>query len=197
MAKADDTSSTMIWLRDALALAVRTFGSVVLTKERLREWLAAGELPWSCMSWKGLDAEGIARLDRENQESIVLHIIPSAAYRDGDPQFWRANLTIHWEENEARENATGGARALGIRVSRTHVRALLPGVPDGNKKVGPQMRRVLQVLKKLYPPHGKVPDDVSTEVVRARVNEELAADSRNRELAAPSWDTVKRALGRG
>ena len=28
------------------------------------------ELPWSCMSWKGLDAERIARLDREQRELI-------------------------------------------------------------------------------------------------------------------------------
>ena len=69
MAKANDKSSTIdwIWLHDALVLAIARFGSVVLAKERLREWLAAGELPWSCMSWEGLDAEGIARLDREEQ----------------------------------------------------------------------------------------------------------------------------------
>ena len=112
------------------------------------------------------------------------------------PRFWSAKLRIDWEDNAADEVRRHGAQALGIRVSRTHLRALLPGVPDGNEKVGPQRRRVLQVLKKLFPPHGKVPDDVSTEVVRGRVNEELAADSRNRGLAAPSWDTVNRALGR-
>jgi len=104
---------------------------------------------------------------------------------------------IDWEDSCAREGASDGAQALGIKVSRTHLRALLPGVPDGNEKVGAQMRRVLEALKKLYPPDGKVPDDVSTEAVRARVDEELAPDSRNRGLAAPSWDTVNRALGRG
>ena len=72
MAKANDKSNTIawIWLHDALMLAIPRFGSVVLAKERLREWLAAGELPWSCMSWKGLDAERIARLDREQRELI-------------------------------------------------------------------------------------------------------------------------------
>ena len=129
MAKADDKSSTMIWLRDALALAVRAFGSVVLAKERLREWLAAGELPWSCMSWNGLDAERIARLDREQRGWIVGHIFPSVAYHEGDPQFWRANLNIDWEENGAWEKATGGARAQGIKVSRARLLALLPEEP--------------------------------------------------------------------
>ena len=59
------------------------------------------------------------------------------------------------------------------------------------------MRRVLQALKKLYPPDGKVSADVSTKSVRARVSEELAVDSKNQGLAVPSWDTVNRALGRG
>src|SRR5215469_61140 len=101
MAKADNSSSIIdwIWLRDALALAEARFGSTVLAKERLIKWLAAGELPWSCMSFDALDAEGIARLDRENEESIVLHIIPSAVLHEGRSDFWRANLNIWWEEN--------------------------------------------------------------------------------------------------
>ena len=63
MAKADDTTSKndWIWLRDALALAVKRLGSVALAKERLIEWLAAGKLPWSCMSWKGLGCGGPGR----------------------------------------------------------------------------------------------------------------------------------------
>ena len=140
MAKANDKSSTIdwIWLHDALILAIPRFGSVVLAKERLGEWLAAGELPWSCMSWKGLDAERIARLDREQRELIdqknrgwiVLQNFPSVAYHEGDPQFWRANLKIDWEENEAWEKATGGARAQGIKVSREHLVALLPEEPS-------------------------------------------------------------------
>ena len=95
MAKANDKSSTIdwIWLHDALMLVTPHFGSV-LAKIRLQEWLAAGELPWSCMQWDGLNAEGIARLDQENRVSIVGYIIPSVAYHEGDPQFWRANLQL-------------------------------------------------------------------------------------------------------
>jgi hypothetical protein len=55
-----------------------------------------------------------------------LHILPSAAYREGDPQFWRANPTIVWEENGAREFSAFGARALGIKVSLNPLLALLP-----------------------------------------------------------------------
>ena len=73
-------------------------------------------------------------------------------------------------------------------MSHAHFRALLPNGPNTNKKAGPQVRRVMQVLKTLYPPDGKVSDDVSTEVVRGRVNDELSADSTNREKAAPSSD---------
>ena len=67
-----------------------------------------------------------ARLDQENRVSIVGYIIPSVAYHEGDPQFWRANLKIYWEQNGARQQATGGARALGIKVSREHLVALMP-----------------------------------------------------------------------
>jgi hypothetical protein len=151
MAKANDKSSTIawIWLHDALMLAIPRFGSVVLAKERLSEWLATGELPWFCMSWKGLDAERIATLDREQRELIdqknrgwiVLQIFPSVAYHEGDPQFWRANLKIDWEDNGARQQATGGARALGIKVSREHLVALLPEEPrehvEKSEQTGP------------------------------------------------------------
>ena len=87
-----------------------------------------------------------------------------------------------------------------IKVSRKHLRALLPDesrdeLRENEKEAGPQQRRVLEALKKLYPPEGKVPDDVPTEVVRGQVTKELSADSKNREKAAPSWDTVHRALG--
>jgi hypothetical protein len=133
MAKADDTI-VWIWLRDALTLAAATFGSVALAKEQLTEWLAAGKMPWSCMSWRGLDAEGIAKLKRENREnsvgSIFLIGIPRAAYYRGGTQFWSARLKIDWEDNWARETfAIDGAQALGIKVSRMHLLALLPEEP--------------------------------------------------------------------
>ena len=74
MAKACDTTSTIdwIWLREALALAVAALGSVALAQERLIEWLAAGKLPWSCMSWWGLDAEGIAKADQQLRDGPII-----------------------------------------------------------------------------------------------------------------------------
>jgi hypothetical protein len=79
------------------------------------------------MSWEGPNADDIARLEREDRESVVMHILPSAAYHEGDPQFWHVpSLKIYWEENAAREFSAFGARALGIKVSRQHLGALLP-----------------------------------------------------------------------
>jgi hypothetical protein len=128
MAKAGDTSTTIvwIWLREALELAVRALGSVALAKEQLIEWLAAGKLPWSCMKWNGLDAEDIAKAEQLLREGPIIHILPSAAYHEGDPKFWRVRLQIDWEDNAACEPVTGGARALGIKVSRKHFLLLLP-----------------------------------------------------------------------
>ena len=135
MAKTDDT---IVWirLRDALTLAAAAFGSVALAKEQLTEWLAAGKVPWSCMSWRGPDAEDIAKLKQENRENSVgstfLVGIPRAAYYPGCPQFWSACLKIDWEDNWARETfVIDGAQALGIMVSHTHLLALLPEEPGG------------------------------------------------------------------
>jgi hypothetical protein len=128
MAKADDTTSTTnwIWLREALALAVAVLGSAALAKEQLKEWLAAGKVPWSCMSWVGRAAEGI----------VDLLNLGSVAYYPGDPQFWGAgHLNIDWEDNGARERRAGGAHALGIKVSRAHVLALLPKEPSEREEV--------------------------------------------------------------
>ena len=98
----------------------------MLAKELLKEWLAAGKLPWSCMLWKGLDAEGIARLehaktggDRPSTSSHRLRTT-KVTLSSGAP------MLVFWEENGAREQATCGARALGIKVSRKHLVALLP-----------------------------------------------------------------------
>ena len=61
MAKADDTSSTIvwIWLREALELAVTALGSVKLAQELLIEWLAAGKLPWALDAVEGQHRRGV------------------------------------------------------------------------------------------------------------------------------------------
>ena len=143
MAKAGEATSTTdwIWLREALALAVAALGSVALAKERLQEWLAAGKVPWFCMAWEGLDAEGIAKLQQELGAAAVIAVTPSAAYCEGDPGFWgNPNLRIDWDDNNAREReeVTGGAKAQGVKVSRACVLALLPAVPNGHKEAPQQ-----------------------------------------------------------
>ena len=68
MAKTAKPSSTpvWIWLRDALAFAVAALGDrQPLANEKLIEWLATKKLPWTCHEWKGLDAEGLAKLKQE------------------------------------------------------------------------------------------------------------------------------------
>jgi hypothetical protein len=70
-----------------------------------------------------------------------------------------------------------------------------PGAPAAKTRHGPQMGRVQLALKKRYPPDGRAPG-ISTKAVRKLIVEDLAEDSKQRGLAAPSWDTVNRALGR-
>jgi hypothetical protein len=138
MAKSDDRSSTIewIWLRDALELAIAPFGSKVLAKKRVTEWLAAGEVPWCCMSWKGLDAKSLAKMQREGTDSkgATVANLPSVAHCPGEPGFWSSNLTIDWEDNGAREVKNFGAEALGIKVSREHLLAL-PHIEPAKRKL--------------------------------------------------------------
>jgi hypothetical protein len=134
------TTSTAdwLWLQDALDLAAAALGSRALAKERLMEWLAAGKLPWSCMSWEGLDAADIARLRQELRAAGILSIAASAAYYNGDPQFWGASLVeIDWGDNAAYEAVfvSDGARARGIKVPRAHLLALLSGGPRERKQL--------------------------------------------------------------
>jgi hypothetical protein len=97
------------------------------------------------------------------------------------------------------KSAAGTAAGTGTATGAGNALKSTKGTAGATRKKsakGSQTRRVLQTLVKLYP-DGKVPDDVPTETVRGQVADRLAADNRNRELAAPSWDTVNRALGRG
>ena len=100
------TTSTSDWvfLRDALDLAAVALGSRALARERLTEWLMAGKLQWSCLSWEGLDGAGIAKLRQELRAAGIMSVAPSAAYYNGDPQFWRSSLVeIDWGSNAAYE----------------------------------------------------------------------------------------------
>jgi hypothetical protein len=179
------TSTVRMSLREAHALLVGAHGSRPYAELRLREEGQADRLPWGYLRKTG-DAS--------------------------DAEFW-PSARINFEESSADVGYTmfvvgpgvgdAGVRRTeyyGIWVSRAHVQALLPAEPSTDEekpssRLGPQMRRVLQALKKAYPPGGKPPDGVPTKVVWARVCEELKDDSEKKGLAAPSWDTVKRALG--
>ena len=112
-----NSTSDWVWLRDALDLAAAALGSRALAKGRLTEWLAAGKLPWSCMSWEGLDAAAIARLRQELTVAGIMSVAPSAPYYNGDPKFWGTSLVeIDWGDNAAYETVfvIDGARARGM-----------------------------------------------------------------------------------
>jgi hypothetical protein len=56
------------------------------------------------------------------------------------------------------------------------------------QRLGWQERRVRPLLLKLYPPDGKVPDDVPTAVVHGQIEKVLPKP--------PAWNTINRILGR-
>src|SRR5262249_38613163 len=118
------------WLDDALRLAITSFGSEVLAKALLTKWLAVGRLPWSCMAWNARDEERLAEMEARAWDlgtADLLNIPPACS--EGEPEFWRADHTIRWEDNIASQNSVVGASALGVKVSREHLRALLPEEP--------------------------------------------------------------------
>ena len=173
------------------------------------------------MAWNPLDEEGIAELeDRARDVGMFVRNIPPAC-REGEPEFWRSDHTIAWEDNIASQNSVVGARALGIKVSREHLLALLPEEPrervekpepeqtrpaepellepkaEPTPAKDPQSKRAERYIKKHYPDGT---DGVST----AKSTEKLAKD---KDLQAelekeggpwgvPSAAVINRVLGR-
>jgi hypothetical protein len=155
-------------------LAIPRFGSVALAKERLTAWLADGKLPWNCMAWDGLDAEGLARLDL----GPLVMLPPSGAYSPGDPKFWGCNaLQIDWLDSSARESGlvAYGAQARGIRVLRT---ALLDLLPLGEPELEPMRGAAAWI---------------ATELDRMKSAGEIPPDIRISELARMLEHRMKRA----
>src|SRR5262249_58070782 len=107
--------------------------------------VAAGKVPWLRMSWEGRPRKGITSL---------LNLGSGAKY-PGDPQFWSVgHLDIDWEDNGARERGAGGAQALGVKVSRTHLLELLPGAPrtdNPQRADGPMVRLAKELMAAACP----------------------------------------------
>jgi hypothetical protein len=221
MAKANDKSSTIdwIWLHDALMLAISRLGSVVLAKALLTEWLAAGKLPWSCMAWKPRDLEGIAGLEARAWDlGVFPNNIPPPC-REGEPEIWRFDHTIGWEDNMASQYWDFGASALGIKVSRGHLLALLPEEPRERveelgqtkppaepellePKATPtpeshQWKRAERYIKKHYPDGT---DGVPPSVIHRKLKKDKDLQAELEKEGGP-WDvpspaTINRVLGR-
>jgi hypothetical protein len=197
MAKVDDTFSTL-WLRDALVFATEHLGSEALAKKRLREWLVAGKVPWSCMEWKGLDAEQLAKRRREKEQkwdTSGVHLsVPSAAYHQGDPRFWSARLVIDWEDNGARELARDGAQALGIRVSSTHLSALLPNESRENGKVTGAGQWITAEVRRMRAANEIPPNIRISALARYLERRMLKAAATGKFLRPITWRSIKNKL---
>jgi hypothetical protein len=194
MAKADDTTSTgWIWLREALALAVTALGSKARAKDQIREWLTAGKLRWKCMSWKALDAEGIAKLRKEGLGAVALS--PSGPYYEGDRQFWGFNLLdIDWEDNAARESVGDGAQAWGIRVLRADLRALLPDESRQGEEVHGAGVWIAAEGKRMKDANEIPPDIGISGLARELESRMRKAATTNESLRPIKWPSIKNGL---
>ena len=215
MAKADDTTTKIDWisLREARDLAAKALRSKAGAEEQLLEWMATGELPWTCTRWKAPTAADIAKM---NQIQVVAPS-PQTVYRKGNSRFMADGPDIDWEDNSACEASylPDGAHAWGIMVSRARVLALLAAAgiapvlpasvagiknqaqPQRTKtRKSPQVDRIVRALPELFP--NGVSDEILTADVRKKAGDYLEHENKNKKLglAYPSWDSVNRALGR-
>ena len=133
-------------------------------------------------------------IDQKNRGWIVLHIFPSVAYHEGDPQFWRANLNIDWEENGAREKATGGARALGIKVSREHLVALLPEEPREGEEVHGAGAWIAAEAKRMKDANEISPDIGISDFARELERRMQKAAASDKSLRPIKWRSIKNKL---
>jgi hypothetical protein len=201
MAEPDDTSSTIdsIWLRDALTMAAGALKSEVLAKGLLTAWLGSGELPWSCLVWKAPSAESIATM-RQVVDAGMLSIryIPLAAYQEGEPEFWRALLAIDWENNLAYESGVFGATALGIKVSREHLLALLPQEPHEGEQVHGAGVWIVAEVKRMKDANEIPPGIRISELARSlerKMQKTAASDKSIRRIKAKSIENMLRTYG--
>jgi hypothetical protein len=86
------------------------------------------------------------------------------------------------------------AADLALLTLRGRKSTAVIGAVEIERPQGPQADRVLRALPELYPPHGVVTSGTSIETVRGKVAKELADESRQRGLADPGRDTVKRCI---
>jgi hypothetical protein len=184
-----------------LDLAAVALGSRVLARERLTEWLTAGKLPWSSLSWEGLDGARIAKLRQELRAAGIMSVAPSVAYYNGDPRFWRSNLVeIDWGSNAAYETVfvSDGARARGIKVSQAHLIALLPGGPRGRKQLRGAGAWVAAEASRMKAANEIPPDIRITEFARelaTRMDEAAAINRSIRPIKSRSIESKLRDWG--
>jgi hypothetical protein len=199
MAKAaDETTTTWILLREALATTIGYYQSTSLSKRLLVRALAAGQIRWRCC---GL--EGRKRLSD-----------PSA----GDAGFWRSEkgageperlildlreLVVNWEESWARRHGTHGYTAYRIEVPREDILAAPVAEPvrgiiepgGGKERKQWQAERAEWALKKLYPQTGGIPPDgVKNMGVLEKKVERVLAEKGWSAHGAPSRQVIKKVI---
>ena len=140
----------------------------------------------------GPGTEGVDR--PKNRVWIVGYIIPSVAYHEGDPQFWRANLKIYWKQNGARQQATGGARALGIKVSREHLVALVPDESREGEEVHGAGAWIAAEAKRMKDANEISPDIGISDFARELERRLQKAATTNKSLRPIKWRSIKNKL---
>ncbi|UGX91738.1 hypothetical protein G6321_00039245 [Bradyrhizobium barranii subsp. barranii] len=189
MAKAKDKSITTqwIWLIQALQEATRALGSKRLARRRLKQWMATGELPWSCMSLDLLDEQGRVMTGPQLGSLFLLLNL-----------FWDATSHwIDWEDNCAGENELGAVQVMGISVSRERLCALL--MLSGELRAGENSRGAAAWITaevRQMNATGEIPADIKITDLARRIEQRMA-DAAKRDplsLRAIKWKSIRNQL---
>jgi hypothetical protein len=59
---------------------------------------------------------------------------------------------------------------------------------------GPQVKRAIRALRKLFAPHGKIPADMSIDTARGQIASLVEKDNKQIGKGPPGWDAVNAAV---
>jgi hypothetical protein len=98
--------------------------------------------------------------------------------------------------SEIRQKHALGAAGITTQppvIAPRQIHHLEPGgLPKPAKTEGFQTRRIDAVAKRLYPPDGRPPDDITTAALTRVIRNELDPESRQRGMKNPGPDAVRR-----
>ena len=150
-------------------------------------------MPRDCKEWRDPDAKAIEGIKLINGMGKIYIPVASTAYHKDDPQFW-LNCPIDWENDMAHDNAPGGAEALGVKVSHTHLLALLSEAPRERVEAQGASEWITDDIERMKQANKISPDITITELSRKLERRMTTAAERDKTLRPIKARSIENAL---